>query len=89
MPRLKGSRHPLEVIARAVWAYHRFALNTAEVEDLLAERDVIVSRQAQRFSSAHDQFNLILRPPPRYQLTKTSYRHIRNNAFNLWVSYTA
>lgn len=38
MPRLKGFRHPREIIAYAVWAYHRFALSTADVEDLLAER---------------------------------------------------
>ncbi len=48
MPRLKGFRFPREVIAYAVWAYHRFALSTADVEDLLAERGVIVSREAIR-----------------------------------------
>jgi putative transposase len=45
MPRLKGFRHPREIIAYAVWDYHRFALSTADVEDLLAERGVIVSRE--------------------------------------------
>ena len=44
MPRLKGFRFPREIITYAVWAYHRFALSTADVEDLLAERGVIVSR---------------------------------------------
>lgn len=48
MPRLKGFRSPREIIAYAVWAYHRFALNTAAVEDLLAARGVIVSREAVR-----------------------------------------
>ncbi|TYB84778.1 IS6 family transposase [Oceaniovalibus sp. ACAM 378] len=48
MPRLKGFRYPREVIAYAVWAYHRFALSTAAVEDLLAERGVLVSREAIR-----------------------------------------
>ena len=48
MPRLKGFRFPREVIAYAVWAYHRFALSTADVEDLLAERGVIVSRETIR-----------------------------------------
>ena len=48
MPRLKGFRHPREIIAYAVWAYHRFALSTADVEDLLAERGVIVSRETIR-----------------------------------------
>ena len=48
MPRLKGFRFPREVIAYAVWAYHRFALSTADIEDLLAERDVIVRRETVR-----------------------------------------
>ncbi len=226
MSRLKGFRYPREIIAYAVWAYHRLALSTADVEDLLAARGVIVSReairlwvnrfgqhfadcirrdrprphdkwhmdevvimirgkkhwlwraidangdvldilvqtrrnakaakrffkrlvarfgeprvvitdklrsyikpvkalapdadhrahkglnnaievshrptrkrekifgrfkshrQAQRFLSAHDQINLIFRPR-RYLLTATSYRHARNDAFSLWVDYTA
>lgn len=226
LPRLKGFRFPREIIAYAVWAYHRFALSTADVEDLLAARGVIVSReavrlwvnrfgshfadcirrerprpndkwhmdevvitirgkkhwlwraidadgdvldilvqtrrnakaakrffqrlvsqfgeprvvitdklrsyikpvktqapnadhrahkglnnaievshrltrkrerimgrfkshwQAQRFLSAHDQINLIFRPR-RFQLTATSYRHARNDAFSLWDDYTA
>ena len=226
MPRLKGFRHPREIIAYACWAYHRFALSTADVEDLLASRGVVVSRetirlwvnrfgrhfancirrdrplpndkwhldevvitirskkhwlwraidangdvldilvqtrrnakaakrffqrltaqfgeprvvitdklrsyiqpvsklapnadhrahkglnnaievshrptrkrekifgrfkshrQAQRFLSAHDQISLIFRPR-RYQLTATSYRHARTDAFSLWSNYTA
>ena len=48
MPRLKGFRFPREVISYAVWAYHRFALSTADVGDLLAERGVIVSRETVR-----------------------------------------
>jgi putative transposase len=46
--RLKGFRYPREIIAYAVWAYHRLALSTADVEDLLAARGVIVSREAIR-----------------------------------------
>src|SRR5680860_831604 len=48
MPRLKGFRYPREIIAYAVWAYHRFALSTADVEDLLAARGGVVSREAVR-----------------------------------------
>ncbi|MBU2963594.1 IS6 family transposase [Citreicella sp. C3M06] len=48
MPRLKGYRFPREVVAYAVWAYHRFALGTEDVEDLLAERSVAVSRETVR-----------------------------------------
>ena len=46
--RLKGFRFPRDIIAYAVLAYHRFAMSTADVEDLLAERGVIVSRDATR-----------------------------------------
>ena len=48
MLRLKGFRYPREIIAYAVWAYHRFALSTADVEDLLAARGEVVSREAIR-----------------------------------------
>ena len=48
LPRLKGFRFPREVIAYAVWAYYSFALSTADVEDLLAERGLIVSRETVR-----------------------------------------
>lgn len=48
LPRLKGFCFPREIIAYAVWAYHRFALSTADVEDLLAERGAIFSREAVR-----------------------------------------
>jgi putative transposase len=48
MPRLKGFRYPREIVAYAVWAYHRFPVSTADVEDLLAARGVIVSREAVR-----------------------------------------
>ena len=51
MPRLKGFRYPREIIAYAVWAYHRFALSTADVEDLLASRGVVVSRETIRYGS--------------------------------------
>jgi putative transposase len=46
--RLKGFRYPREILVDAVWAYHRLALSTADVEDLLAARGVIVSWEAIR-----------------------------------------
>ena len=46
--RLKGFRFPRSVISYAVWAYHRFALSLRDVEDLLAERGVIVSYESIR-----------------------------------------
>jgi len=35
-----GYRFPPDIIARAVWLYHRFCLSLRDVEDLLAERAV-------------------------------------------------
>ena len=41
--RYHGHRFPPEIIAYAVWVYHRFCLSFRDVEDLLAERGIIVS----------------------------------------------
>jgi len=46
--RLRGFKFPRAIIAYAVWSYHRVAMSTADVEDLVAERGVIVSREAVR-----------------------------------------
>ena len=51
MPRLRGFRYPREIIAYAVWSYHRFALSTADVEDLLASRGVVVSGKLSGYGS--------------------------------------
>ena len=48
MTRLKGFRYPRKIIAYAVWAYHRFPVSTADVEDLLAAWGVTVSRETVR-----------------------------------------
>ena len=41
--RYSGYRFPSQIISYAVWAYHRFCLSFRDVEDLLAERGIIVS----------------------------------------------
>ncbi len=48
LTRLKGYRFPRTVIGYAVWAYHRFALSLRDVDDLLAERGVVVSYETIR-----------------------------------------
>ena len=45
----RGHRFPGEIISHAVWLYHRFTLSFRDVEDLLAEREIIVSYEAIRF----------------------------------------
>ncbi len=44
----RGHRFPVEIISHAVWLYYRFCLSFREVEDLLAERGLIVSYETIR-----------------------------------------
>lgn len=46
--RYRGHRFPPEIISCSVWAYHRFSMSFRDVEDLLAERGVIVSYETVR-----------------------------------------
>ncbi len=47
-PSYKRHRFPPELIAHAVWLYFRFALSYRDVEELLAERGVIVTYETVR-----------------------------------------
>ena len=47
-PSYRGYRLPSEIISHAVWLYYRFCLSFRDVEDLLAERGVIVSYETIR-----------------------------------------
>jgi len=44
----KRYRFPAEIIQYAVWLYHRFNLSHRDIEDLLAERGIIVSYESIR-----------------------------------------
>src|SRR5918911_3480966 len=44
----RGHRFPPEIISYAVWLYFRFHLSFRDVQDLLAERGVVVSHEAIR-----------------------------------------
>ncbi len=57
----KGHRFAPEIISEAVWLYHRFTLSLRGVEDLLAERDIIVSYEAIRFLSVHGRVQNLFR----------------------------
>ena len=46
--RYHGHRFPPHIISYAVWVYHRFCVSFRDVEDLLAERGIIVSYEAVR-----------------------------------------
>ena len=43
-----GYRFPPEIIQHAIWLYFRFTLSFRDVEDLLAERGIIVSYETIR-----------------------------------------
>ena len=43
-----GYRFPPEIIERAIWLYLRFTLSFRDVEDLLAERGILVSYETVR-----------------------------------------
>ncbi len=45
----RGHRFPPEIISHAVWLHHRFTLSFRNVEDLLAEREILVSYEAIRY----------------------------------------
>jgi len=47
-PTYAGYRFPVEIIAHAVWLYFRFALSYRDVEELLAERGVLVTYETIR-----------------------------------------
>jgi putative transposase len=46
--RYYGYRFPPEIISHAVWLYRRFCLSFRDVEDLLAERCIIVTYETIR-----------------------------------------
>src|SRR6516164_9477026 len=46
--RYSGCRFPSKIISYAIWAYHRFCLSFRDVEDLLAERGILVSYETIR-----------------------------------------
>jgi putative transposase len=47
-PAYLGYRFPSEITSHAVWLYHRFCLSFRDVEDLLAERGIVVSYETIR-----------------------------------------
>jgi putative transposase len=48
VPSYKGFRFPAEIISHAVWLYYRFSLSFRDIEELLAERGVVVTYESIR-----------------------------------------
>jgi transposase-like protein len=47
-PNYRGYRYPPQIISNVVWLYHRFCLSLRDVEDLVAERGIVVSYETVR-----------------------------------------
>jgi putative transposase len=47
-PDYKGSRFPAEIISHAVWLYFRFSLSFRDVEELMAQRGVVLTYETVR-----------------------------------------
>ena len=68
-PSYRGFRFPQEIIAHAVWLYHRFSLSFRDVEELLFARGIIVTYETVRqwcrkFGQAYANQLRRLRPRP-------------------------
>ena len=62
MTTYKRHRFPPDIISYAVWLYFRFNLSHRDIEDLLAERGITVSRESIRLwlSLPKTSYTLIL-----------------------------
>ncbi|HZA15597.1 MAG TPA: IS6 family transposase [Pseudonocardiaceae bacterium] len=47
-PSYRGFRYPAELISHCVWLYHRFPLSFREVQEMMAQRGVVVSHETIR-----------------------------------------
>jgi putative transposase len=47
-PKYKGFRFPPEIISHTVWLYFRFSLSFRDVEELLAQRGIVVTYETVR-----------------------------------------
>ena len=77
----KGYRFPPEIVQQAIWLYLRFALSFRDVEDLLAERGIILSYETVRRWVNHfgPMIAAELRRPPQASHDMASRRSLSEN----------
>jgi len=63
-PSYKGFRFPPEIISHAVWLYFRFSLSFRDVEELLAQRGIVVTYETVRQWCLRVWADLRQRTPP-------------------------
>ena len=85
-----GFRFPAEIIGHAVWLYHRFTLSFRDIEDLLAERGIIVTHETirqwcLRFGQEYGNSNRRRRPQPgdKWHLDEVFIK-VRGETHYLW-----
>jgi putative transposase len=74
----KRHRFPPDIISYAVWLYYRFNLSHRNIEDLLAQRGITVSREAIRLWC--NKFGAIYTRRDGAE----HYRNLREGAFEEW-----
>ena len=96
----KRHRFPPDVIRHAVWLYLRFTLSVRDVEELLAQRGVVVSRRrerkqqnfksqgsAQRFLACHSAVYNTFNLQP-HLISRPTLRILRARADQAWEAAT-
>ena len=89
-PDYKGFRFPPEIISHAVWLYFRFSLSFRDVEELLAQRGIVVTYETVRqwcLKFGQTYANELRRRRPRcgdkWHLDEVYLTHQRENALSL------
>jgi putative transposase len=75
----KRHRFPPDIISYAVWLYYRFNLSHRDIEDLQAERGIIVTREVIRLWCL--KFGALYR---RHLVGVEHCRNLRISAFAEW-----
>ena len=84
MSTYKRHRFPPDIISYAVWLYYRFNLSHRDIEDLLAERGVTVSREAIRLWCIKFGALYARRLKRRHLVSAGHYRNFRVSVFSEW-----
>jgi hypothetical protein len=99
-PNYKGFRFPAEIISHAVWLYFRFSLSFRDIEELLAQRGIVVTyesvRQMRRFKSARHAQRFLSAFGPTYEhfklrlhcMNAQDYRATLRSRFQVWNGIT-
>ena len=74
-----GYRFPTEIIAHAVWLYFRFSLSFRDVEDVLAQRGIIVTYETIRQWCR--TFGGEIGSPDRREITSLALRRVARTLF--------